>query len=60
MIHDEPPDAGSVGVEYGLIIAVVGAVLLAVLIVLGEQFTEVYNLLVDKTLDERVNTTIVS
>ncbi|MDX1510643.1 MAG: hypothetical protein R3249_04815 [Nitriliruptorales bacterium] len=57
-MSDRRRDEGAVTVEYGLVVAAVGALLIAVLLVLGDQLVEVYNLLVDKTLAERVDTTI--
>jgi Flp pilus assembly pilin Flp len=57
---DAAQDSGAVGVEYGLLIAVFGAVVLGVLLALGGQLVDVYNILVRTTLDERVNTTIIS
>lgn len=56
---DETRDAGDASVEYGIIVAAVGALLISVLLVLGTQLTEVYNLLVHTTVDERVDTTIL-
>jgi len=56
---DESRDAGTASVEYGIVVAAVGALLISVLLVLGDQLVEVYNLLVHTTVDERVDTTIL-